>query len=202
MNNAEGTDGRSNALRAATSTSHDRLDKRIMATDPFASRANYGRFLEVQHAFHREIDPLYKNPALAALLPDLEARRRFDRIEQDLADLGMSPAAPVGAPVFPGEPDIPTALGWLFVSEGSNLGAASLLKRAASLELSETFGARHLAPHPEGRGASWRAFTSALDALALSPEEEARVTAGGVAAFAHVHGLVERLLPIEEPASA
>jgi heme oxygenase (biliverdin-IX-beta and delta-forming) len=56
-----------------------------------------------------------------------------------------------------------------------------------------------LAPHPDGRSASWRAFIAALDALVLSPEEDARATAGGNAAFAHVHGLVERLLPIAEP---
>jgi heme oxygenase (biliverdin-IX-beta and delta-forming) len=138
MDEAKDTEGRSNALRAATNGTHDRLDKRIMATDPFASRANYGRFLEVQHAFHREIDALYRSPTLAALLPDLEARRRFGLIEQDLADLGIAVPAQQGAPVFPGDPDIPTALGWLFVAEGSNLGAASLLKRAAALELSET----------------------------------------------------------------
>lgn len=42
--------GRAQRLRAATTETHQRLDKRIMAAAPFASRAAFGRFLEVQHA--------------------------------------------------------------------------------------------------------------------------------------------------------
>ena len=199
MTDVEGTDGRCKALRAATNMAHDRLDKRIMAAEPFTSRERYARFLKVQHAFHREIDVLCQAPSLAALLPDLDRRRRFAQVEQDLADLGVPLPAPSGAPVFSGEPDVPTALGWLYVAEGSNLGAAFLLKAAAKLGMSEAFGARHLAAHPEGRKASWDAFTAALDRVQLSPEEEARVITGGNAGFSHVRDLVERLLPISEP---
>ena len=198
MSNTDSGDGRAKALRSATNETHDRLDKRIMAAAPFASREHYARFLEVQHAFHRHIDTLCQTPVLAALLPDLNRRRRFALVEHDLADLGRPVPAPDCAPVFPGEPDVPTALGWLYVAEGSNLGAAFLLKDAEKLGLSESFGARHLAPQPEGRGASWRAFTAALDAIALLPDEEERVIAGGNAAFKYVQDLVDRLMPIAE----
>ena len=81
--------------------------------------------------------------------------------------------------------------GWLYVAEGSNLGAAFLLKEAIRLELSETFGARHLAGAPEGRGLHWRTFTAALDSIALSQAEEDRVIAGAEAAFRRVQGLVD-----------
>jgi protein TonB len=54
-------------------------------------------------------------------------------------------------------------MGWLYVAEGSNLGAAFLLKEAVKLNLSGSFGARHLAGAPEGRGLHWRTFTAALD---------------------------------------
>jgi heme oxygenase len=185
-------ESRAKTLKSATHETHERLDKAIMAGEPFASRARYALFLQVQHAFHREIDALYVDPALDALLPDLAGRRRFDLISQDLADLEAAPLAVETAPAFAkGAPaDIPTALGWLYVAEGSNLGAAFLLKAAAGLGLSEAFGARHLAAAPEGRGLHWRTFTAALDALKLSQAEEARVTAGAEAAFARVHGLV------------
>src|SRR5690606_18526810 len=89
-----------------------------------------------------------------------------------------------------GKVDLPTALGWLYVAEGSNLGAAFLIKEAAKLGLSQDFGARHLAGAPEGRGLHWRTFTAALDAVPLSDEDEARVIAGAEAAFRRVHGLV------------
>ncbi len=69
---------------------HSRLDKRIMAADPFGSRERYGQFVIVQHAFHRDIDALYDNTELDRLLPDLAGRRRLPHITQDLSDLGLA----------------------------------------------------------------------------------------------------------------
>ncbi|MDI6027336.1 biliverdin-producing heme oxygenase [Corticibacterium sp. UT-5YL-CI-8] len=179
-------------LKARTAPAHERLDKRIMAGNPFADRDRYGMFVTVQHHFHRDIDALYSKRELDRLLPDLAGRRRLGLIEQDLADLGLAiPQA--GAPLFCAEADIPTALGWLYVAEGSNLGAAFLLKEAAKLGLSETFGARHLAGAPEGRGLHWRTFTAALDALELDAAEEQKVVDGGDAAFRRVHDLVAEI---------
>lgn len=185
-------ESRAKRLKDLTHTTHDRLDKSIMAGNPFASRERYALFVGVQHAFHREIDALYFDPTLDAVLPDLQGRRRFSLITQDLADLGVTPATIDTPPAFARgtSVDLPTALGWLYVAEGSNLGAAFLLKAAAGLGLSETFGARHLAAAPEGRGLHWKTFTAALDSLPLSEEAEARVTAGATAAFNRVHALV------------
>jgi heme oxygenase len=188
---------RSQRLRAATHADHERLDRRIMASDPFASRERYGVFVQVQYLFHREIDALYRDAALGLLLPDLAERRRLGLIEQDLTDLGFPLPTSDGSPTFEAEApvDIPAALGWLYVAEGSNLGAAFLLKEAAKLGSSETFGARHLAPAPEGRGLHWRSFTAALDAVALSADDDRRAIAGANDAFAYVRALIDRFLP-------
>lgn len=187
--------GRARRLKEATHETHDRLDKSILAHKPFESRGRYGLFVKVQHQFHREIDSLYASPVLDELLPDLAGRRRFHLIEQDLADLGI--AAPVSdvAPAFAdrADADLPTVLGWLYVAEGSNLGAAFLLKAAEKLGLSDSFGARHLAAAPEGRGLHWKTFTAALNGVRLTAPEEERVTAGAHAAFARVQGLVNEV---------
>jgi heme oxygenase len=160
-----------------------------------ASRDQYSLFVKVQHAFHRDLDALYDDPALDALLPDLKGRRRLPLIEQDLIDLGAETLTFDTPPVFASGAavDLPTTLGWLYVAEGSKLGAAFLIKEAAKLGLSETFGARHLAGAPEGRGLHWRTFTAVLDAVPLSDEDEARVVAGAEAAFRRVHGLVREV---------
>jgi len=186
---------RARALKSRTHEAHDRLDKAIMAGDPFADRDRYGLFLTVQQPFHRDIDALYDDPRLIALLPGLQERRRLGQIEQDLTDLGLSIPTPVAPPRFEGEADLPTALGWLYVAEGSNLGAAFLFKLALKLGLSETFGARHLAGHPDGRANHWRQFTAALDAVDLSPEQEAAVAGGAETAFDRVRGLVRAVFP-------
>lgn len=185
-------EGRAKRLKASTHDAHDRLDKRIMAGDPFADRAHYARFLRVQYLFHREIDALYANGALKALLPDLPERRRLPLITQDLTDLGEAVPEAFELPLFvDGDIDLSAALGWFYVAEGSNLGAAFLFKAAAGLGLDASFGARHLAGHPDGRAQHWRKFTSMLDALNLVSEDEARMSAGARSAFAFVHELVD-----------
>jgi heme oxygenase len=187
--------GRAKRLKDATHETHQRLDTSIMAHNPFTSPERYALFVKVQHQFHREIDALYSDPALDKLLPDLAGRRRFDLTGQDLRDLGVTAPAPKAPPVFAAgaAADLPTALGWLYVAEGSNLGAAFLLKEAKKLGLSETHGARHLAASPEGRGLHWKTFTAALDAVRLTESEEERVRDGARAAFARVQGLVDEI---------
>lgn len=182
-------EGRTARLKAATTQAHAALDARIMAAEPFASPARYGCFLAAQYRFHALVDPLHCDRELAKILPDLASRRRLHLVAQDLADLGM-PVPASAAPVSP-EPGLACGLGWLYVAEGSNLGAAFLIREAAALGFSETFGARHLAAAPEGRARHWRAFTSAIDDAALTAEEDAQAIAGARAAFDAMRGIVE-----------
>lgn len=186
----------SQALKAASHSSHERLDHRIMRAQPFAELANYGRFLQMQWRFHTDIAVLYQRADLARLLPDLPERQRLREIEQDLADLQLAAPAPGRQPpaLQAQHAALPEALGWFYVAEGSNLGAALLFKAAAHLGLDECRGARHLAGHPEGRLRHWRGFTGVLDAQALSAADQALMAAGARAAFERVHSHVDALL--------
>lgn len=178
---------RARRLRQLTQQVHQDLDNSIMAAASFDSLAGYGRFVGMQHRFHRDIVALYDSAALATLLPGLAERRSLDLIATDLADLEVTAPHSDEPPVFaPDAIDLPTALGWLYVAEGSKMGAALLRKEAAKLGLSDTHGARHLAPSPEGPASSWRGFTAALDAVPLAQDEEQRVVDGAKAAFARV----------------
>ncbi len=177
-------------LKALTTGTHDTLDKRIMRAEPFASRERYALFLDVQHHFHADVAPLYASEQLNAILPGLHERCRLEALRQDMTDLGGAPdtlTATTG-PLTPA-----AALGWVYVAEGSNLGAAFLRKEAAKLGLSDDFGARHLAGHPEGRGLHWRNFVSAYNDLPLTQTEELEAAEGAKAAFRRVHGLVEEI---------
>lgn len=186
---------RSKRLKVLTHETHDALDTSIMSAASFDSVEGYARFVEVQYLFHRDIHALYDDAALQALLPELIQRRRLSLITADLVDLERDLPETPEAPAFvTGAIDAPTALGWLYVAEGSNMGAALLRKEAAKLGLSDTHGARHLAPAPEGPAAHWRAFTAGLDAVALSEEEEIRVVGGANAAFARVQAFANARL--------
>jgi heme oxygenase len=189
---------RTKRLKGATHTAHDRLDKRIMQLEPFADRDHYARLLNMQYVFHRDLDALFSDEQLDALLPDLAGRRRLGLIEQDFADLGITLPMPQNAPIFANGHAVPlgTALGWLYVIEGSNLGAAFLLKYAAKLGLDENFGARHLAGAPEGRGLHWRTFTAALDTVELTDVEEQAAIAGAETAFRRVYSVAEEAFSV------
>lgn len=186
------TETRSQRMKRATHEMHEALDQRMMGADLFSDRARYAVFLEMQRRFHAEIEALYRDEKLIELAPDLKERRKLDLIDQDLVDVGAPTPAAESRAVDPS--DRAAALGWLYVAEGSSLGAAFLLKAAERIGLSPEFGARHLAAHPEGRGLHWRRFVEALDGVKLTPEEDARADAAAVAAFSRVREIAEEAL--------
>lgn len=172
---------RSARLTATTDALHQHLHALVAQAAPFEDRERYGRFVVVQYQFQAEIEPLYGRASLQALIPDLGLRSRRAAAAADLGDLGLAlpevPASDTAAI------DDHQALGWLFVSEGSTLGAAILLKRVQALGLTEACGARYLAPAPQGRARWWRQFVDVLDGLSLTAAQDAQVTFGADAAF-------------------
>jgi heme oxygenase len=180
---------RTERLKRETHAQHERLDTGIAGRDPFATRERYAAFVEVQYRFYAAIEPLYRDPALGELLPGLRGRSRLGAARLDLADLGR--AVPRVEPLALGRRE---ALGWLYVSEGSTLGAAFLLKAVEAIGLGEDCGARHLAAAPEGRGRHWRDFKEALNSVMLTPAEDDQVVSGARAAFTHVHALVAEVM--------
>ncbi|KTC55000.1 heme oxygenase [Pseudomonas fluorescens ABAC62] len=181
---------RSQRLNQITNEPHTKLDALVKAHAPFETQANFARFVVAQYLFQSELAALYNDAELIKLVPDLPARCRAEAAKLDLADLDTDvPAAVAGAVSNPSKAE---ALGWLFVSEGSKLGAAFLIKRAVSLGLSETFGARHLGEPAGGRAEGWKSFTRTLDGLQLNAEEEAAVEKGAVDAFVRFTVLLEQ----------
>ncbi len=183
--------GRSRAalLKERTAGAHAALEMRIDGLQPFASRGRYALFLQAQLAFHQYVEPLYREGPAAALMPDNEHRSRLRQVEADLRDLGIAAGQGGAADIR----SLAEGVGWLYVAEGSKLGAAVLLKAVDALGLHGDFGARHLAADDRGRGLAWRLFTGALDALALPREDDERVVDAANDAFRFFAGQVERV---------
>lgn len=181
---------RSQRLNQITNEPHTKLDALVKAHAPFETQANFARFVVAQYLFQSELVALYNDAELNQIIPDLAARCRAEAAKLDLADLDTEIPAPVAGAV--NNPSQAEALGWLFVSEGSKLGAAFLIKRAVGLGLSETFGARHLGEPAGGRAEGWKSFTRTLDSLAFSAEEEAAVEKGAIDAFVRFTVLLEQ----------
>lgn len=185
-------------LKAETADLHQKLDALVMAARPFESRENYGRFVRAQYLFQRDIESLYDDPRLLEMIPDLPTRPRLAAAAADLADLGIPVPAELPAPVAD-TATLADGLGWLYVSEGSKLGAAFLFKEAGQkLGLSETLGARSLAAPAGGRGAAWKGFVHALDNTTLGVAELDHVVRGARHAFERFAVLLAYSFPRRE----
>jgi heme oxygenase len=180
---------RSQRLGQITHALHEQLDLAVKARAPFETLESYKRFVSAQYLFQTELRNIYSDPELLNIVSDLPARCRAEQARADLADLNAPIPDPVaGALTRPGQAH---ALGWLYVSEGSKLGAAFLIKRAAALDLSEYFGARHLGEPVGGRAIGWKTFVSTLNALDLNPAQEAELDDGAVTAFERFNLLLQ-----------
>ncbi|NBA94646.1 biliverdin-producing heme oxygenase [Pseudomonas sp. R5(2019)] len=188
---AERASLRSQRLNQLTHAPHGKLDQLVKSHAPFETRENFALFVVAQYLFQSELQALYNDPQLAAIVPDLPERCRAEQARADLADLGTE--VPPAVPGAVQQPSIAEALGWIFVSEGSKLGAAFLIKRAVALELSETFGARHLGEPAGGRAEGWKQFIRTLDGLTFNEQQEADVERGAVAAFERFTVLLEQV---------
>ena len=181
---------RSQRLNQITHEPHGKLDALVKTHAPFATQANFARFVVAQYLFQSELVVLYNDAELTAIVPDLPDRCRAEAARADLDDLEAEVPEPVAGAVK--NPTKAEALGWLFVSEGSKLGAAFLIKRAVGLGLSETFGARHLGEPAGGRAEGWKSFVKTLDGLAFTAQEEAEVEKAAVDAFNRFTVLLEQ----------
>ena len=181
-------------LKQNCQTTHDSVDNLVMSVKPFDSTDNYIKFLQLQAVFHKVVDNIYKNPKLNQQIEGLAKLARYDEVLRDLQDLNASEKnISVPLPQLSGA----ETLGWLYCAEGSNVGAAFLFKDAQNkLGLSAEHGARHLAPHIDGRGKHWRDFVEKLNALPVNEEERAAALQGALNAFAFYKVVVREMFGV------
>ena len=82
---------RSQRLNQITHAPHTELDALVKAHAPFDSRENFARFVVAQYLFQSELQALYTDPQLIAIVPDLA--------ELDIA-ARMIPAKEVGGDFY------------------------------------------------------------------------------------------------------
>ena len=93
---------------------------------------------------------------------------RYDAVTQDLKDLGEEP--------YKFDKELPHETG----NKSHRLASIApkvqiwvpLCSNTLKLEYNGEHGARHLAPHPNGRGKHWRAFVEHLNALNLTRSKQ------------------------------
>lgn len=142
-----------NALRVHTADSHGRLDRAVGVFDAIAP---YKTYLQNTYAFRKGMEDRL------ATFGKWPVANLLSLIADDLADLDVMPLA--AASISEIEQGDGHRIGMAYVLEGSGLGARILVRRAAELGFTATYGARHLAAQTDDP-ARWRSFLALLDAV-------------------------------------
>lgn len=177
------------ALREATSAVHLRLHA-LPDFDGIAdgtmTRTRYAALLAKLHGFHAPLHHAFrvKVAAFAPLGVDVASRARIDALEDDLRTLGIDPAA-VARWRGPDEPrSLAAWAGWLYVREGSTLGARVIARQLDALFGDASAGRRFFAGDG-AEGARWKRTCAMLERVAAEDEHAIDdMTRGAVAAFA------------------
>lgn len=184
MTNVAPTLSRAQNLKAATADVHENIDQSIMAKDPFADTESYVSFLSLQYYFLKDVSALYCHESLTKHIPNLVSRKRLTMLEQDFADLSVPVPATYKEPQINTDTDFATALGWLYVVEGSKVGAAMLGKQLQNkLEYHAQHGGHYLAGPGAGRGSAWRELVNIIDSVELDEQQETALIEGARQAF-------------------
>lgn len=160
-------------LRRATAARHARLEADLDLLAPSPDRARFTLLLARFHGFHTVWEP-----AMAERLrPMIMGSARLPALKRDLLALGMARAEIAALPTCEDArllaADPATALGSLYVLEGSRLGGRLIDRH---LRLSAPWlpadGLAYFAAGP-GDGGRWRDFCAGLDDAADAGREDA-----------------------------
>lgn len=180
-------------LRAATMAAHDLLDSAMQAASGWQTRADYARFLVLQHAARAPLEEWLAAHAPAALRPPPQT----PLIARDLAQLGAQVPAP--ARLFTlGRAGPGHALGTAWVLAGSALGNRAIAKAVARI------GGGHWPVAFLGDGAMmdfWQSLRARIERPSLPTDaaEAIGATDAAEAVFAHFLA-VAALAQAAEPA--
>jgi heme oxygenase len=175
------------ALRSATSSSHQRLEKRLDVKARFASLGAYRAHLEGMWGFCAGLERSLDAQSFGGALPDYESRRKLPLLTRDLLALGVAPdslasLAPCQEVPRPDDPAI--AFGCAYVMEGATLGGRTLLPLVQSrLGFTAQNGAAFLASYGVELTPMWRRFGAALDSWCSARDRQSSAARAAVMTF-------------------
>ena len=119
-------------LRSETKTAHQQLER---ATLPYikaaTNDADYAKLLRLFYGYFMPVEELINQQHPASLIPDYAERRKAAAVTDDLKTAGAWEETIPQATQLPHIHDMATALGALYVLEGSTLGGQIISKMLA-----------------------------------------------------------------------
>lgn len=174
-------------LKRGTRVEHERIERAVPLLTDELDRATYRRYLEKLLGFYDPLErALAQHPWHHAGI-DFEVRRKTELLLCDLRALGYDEAALAAlarCAALPPLPDLPAALGCLYVLEGSTLGGQILSRHVAHrLGLGPAAGGAFLASYGKAVGPMWRALGERLAAFPCDEDTQDRMVESARATF-------------------
>ena len=156
-----------NTLKNTTGPLHKRLEKSMNILAPNFSTTDYLQLIKGFWGYYLPFEANLTSVAeLQVCLPDIAMRSKLPGLETDLKALGLNSVTLDALPVCSALPtctDLSTALGCLYVIEGSTLGGQILSRHFnALLNLDVENGAAFFTGYGVQTGAMWQTFREAL----------------------------------------
>jgi heme oxygenase len=154
-------------LKAATSTRHAALERRLPLLDANLSLATYRHFVQRLFGFYDPLEArLLALPWWDAVGVDYAQRHKTPRLRHDLQVLGDTEASIAALPRCDCLPTLSNQAqlwGCLYVIEGATLGGQIIIKNLnARLGLTATSGASFFDGYGAHTGSRWKAFCAAV----------------------------------------
>lgn len=174
-------------LRYHTGTLHAELEKTPLSKallDENVSIENYVAYLQKM----RGVVDFYENkvfPVLAETLPDLSERQKLSLIDADLSNLLPDTSEPL---LFKHpkalSPQVPYALGCMYVIEGSTLGGKVIQKHISkTLGIEPGKGASFFDGYGNETGHFWKSFLATLQTYSSEHDADPSIIAGAADTF-------------------
>lgn len=178
-------------LRQATAAQHKQLEATNISANLL--RADVSKEMYMNYLAHMQGVIAFAEqqvyPTLAHLFADMPSRQKLAAINSDMDVLAQQVPLPQSKPLNSGMKDrgVATAMGYMYVIEGSTLGGRILLKHIKNtLGYDEQAGARFFSGYGAETGTLWKSFLAVLTSYAVREGQEEEVIKGANQAFAAI----------------
>ncbi len=160
----------SQEIKAATKEAHQKLEKTVvLRLKDIRNYTDYAEVLKCFYAYFNAIERAIAPYIITSLLPDYPQRRNSSYIKQDIIALGGS-VEELPSPKVPHIHDEVTALGALYVLEGSIMGGPYIVEMLKKYGMDKGFS--FFSGYGADTGRMWGSFTEVLNKTVQQPEEE------------------------------
>jgi heme oxygenase len=178
-------------LRAGTAGAHDLLEQNRVSQAIINSTVTRDDYIAYLKSFYGFVKPLEEMiyPIAQSAVQNAPKRRRSHLLHADLRFFGFSDEEIAALPVYDfshkENSDLATAIGTMYVMEGSTLGGQVICRQLnKSLGLQAPEGMRFFYGHGPGTGPMWKEFIGNFTAVAVESGEQKKIIAAATDTFA------------------